>query len=437
MMEEYPWPGNLQELEALVAADARGREPPTRSAPTTSCRAASPSRRCLRPRVGVLLDETTPSARAPRPVAHDERRRGRSSALGRRSSRKRRRRGAGARRGARRRAPRGDGALGRLVGALSHEVRNPLATIRTFAELLPRRFQDPEFRERFAGDGARRRRAHRRAGRAPGRGGRAAAARAARRWTSRRCSRSCSRSGATRSAQRSLLVLKELETSAPQALGDREQLRLAFDALLGKCLEWVPERGDVYIASRHHATGPGAAVRRCACCCASTRRARRSGAPGVSLAETSLDLMIAEIIVRAQGGDFAVARDGRRGDADRGGPARAGLGTLRSSCASLRAARDGGWRERVFAAACGDPLAGARYAEAIRELRSVAPRCALRLPTMRMGGRVLVVDDERGVRESLRMLLGEECTVAEAASVDEALARRREPRRRISCCSTW
>ena len=38
-----------------------------------------------------------------------------------------------------------------------------------------------------------------------------------------------------------------------------------------------------------------------------------------------------------------------------------------------------------------------------------------------MGGRVLVVDDERGVRESLRMLLGEECTVAEAASVEEGL----------------
>jgi DNA-binding NtrC family response regulator len=39
-----------------------------------------------------------------------------------------------------------------------------------------------------------------------------------------------------------------------------------------------------------------------------------------------------------------------------------------------------------------------------------------------MGGRVLVVDDERGVRESLRMLLGSECTVAEASSVDEGLA---------------
>ena len=35
---------------------------------------------------------------------------------------------------------------------------------------------------------------------------------------------------------------------------------------------------------------------------------------------------------------------------------------------------------------------------------------------------MLVVDDERGVRESLRMLLGEECTVAEAGSVDEGLA---------------
>jgi DNA-binding NtrC family response regulator len=39
-----------------------------------------------------------------------------------------------------------------------------------------------------------------------------------------------------------------------------------------------------------------------------------------------------------------------------------------------------------------------------------------------MGGRVLIVDDERGVRESLRMLLADECSVAEAGSVDDALA---------------
>jgi DNA-binding NtrC family response regulator len=44
-----------------------------------------------------------------------------------------------------------------------------------------------------------------------------------------------------------------------------------------------------------------------------------------------------------------------------------------------------------------------------------------RYAALAMGGRVLVVDDERGVRESLRMLLGTDCTVTEASSVDEAL----------------
>ena len=34
----------------------------------------------------------------------------------------------------------------------------------------------------------------------------------------------------------------------------------------------------------------------------------------------------------------------------------------------------------------------------------------------------MVVDDEPGVRESLRMLLGDECEVVPAASVDEGLA---------------
>jgi len=40
-------------------------------------------------------------------------------------------------------------SLGQLAAELLHEIRNPLACIKTFVELLPERFDDPEFRERF------------------------------------------------------------------------------------------------------------------------------------------------------------------------------------------------------------------------------------------------------------------------------------------------
>ena len=37
-----------------------------------------------------------------------------------------------------------------LAAAISHEVRNPLVAISTFAQLLPTRYSDPEFREQFS-----------------------------------------------------------------------------------------------------------------------------------------------------------------------------------------------------------------------------------------------------------------------------------------------
>jgi len=36
-----------------------------------------------------------------------------------------------------------------LAAAMSHEVRNPLVAISTFAQLLPERYTDPEFRQQF------------------------------------------------------------------------------------------------------------------------------------------------------------------------------------------------------------------------------------------------------------------------------------------------
>ncbi|HEY2388107.1 MAG TPA: HAMP domain-containing sensor histidine kinase [Candidatus Binatia bacterium] len=41
-------------------------------------------------------------------------------------------------------------SLGVLSAGLAHEIRNPLAAMRTFAQLLPERWQDEEFRTEFA-----------------------------------------------------------------------------------------------------------------------------------------------------------------------------------------------------------------------------------------------------------------------------------------------
>lgn len=298
VLEEYPWPGNLQELEGLVVETlAAGAADPIRA--DDLVRGGEPFAALPATQVGTLLEEE-PGPEPSEEEADAEEVLDRLAATLPRASEQPAVPDAGAAP-----APSGEGALGRLVGALSHEVRNPLATIRTFAELLPHRFEDPEFRDRFAEmvrDDVGRIDAlvERLAGVADlGRPKREKVD-----VTALLEELLAERREAIR--KRSLLVLKELETSAPQATGDREQLRIAFDALLGKCLEWVPERGDVYIASRHHESGlAGNASMRV------LLRFHTPGAPssppGVSLAETSLDLMIAEIIVRAQGGDFAVA----------------------------------------------------------------------------------------------------------------------------------
>lgn len=141
-----------------------------------------------------------------------------------------------------------------LVRAVAHEVRNPLVSIRTFSELLPDHYDDPDFRTHF------------------------------REMVSqdvRRIDDAVSRlqnmvdmreikSEPVDVAQlletllderreeiqmRRLLVLKELDHNYPHVLGDAQQLRDAFAGLLHRALSRVSDRGDIYIASKHHRAG--------------------------------------------------------------------------------------------------------------------------------------------------------------------------------------
>jgi nitrogen-specific signal transduction histidine kinase len=41
-------------------------------------------------------------------------------------------------------------SLGTLSAGMAHEIKNPLVSIKTFAQLLPERYQDPDFRETFS-----------------------------------------------------------------------------------------------------------------------------------------------------------------------------------------------------------------------------------------------------------------------------------------------
>ncbi|MDG2050704.1 MAG: sigma 54-interacting transcriptional regulator [Myxococcota bacterium] len=187
--------------------------------------------------------------------------------------------------------------LRQTIRALVHDVRNPLVSIRTFSELLPEHYDDPEFRDHF----------------------------------SELVGRDVNRidEAVTRLHEiidltelksapvdiahlleqllddhreeiqdRRLLVLKELDHSGSYALGDGQLLRDAFSALIRRAIEAVDERGDVYLASRQH---PNAQSERPTLRVLIRFSTEAGSAPGQA---TQLDLVMAQSIIRALGGTF-------------------------------------------------------------------------------------------------------------------------------------
>jgi signal transduction histidine kinase len=107
--------------------------------------------------------------------------------------------------------------------------------------------------------------------------------------------------------ERRLVVLEELDRARPFALGDAAQLGFALELLIEGALEWVPPRGDLYVATRHQpAAADRAAVLR-------IEVRMRGDSDGLGFADQSLAAAVAEAVVRAHGGSF-VAESGPSGD---------------------------------------------------------------------------------------------------------------------------
>jgi signal transduction histidine kinase len=205
-----------------------------------------------------------------------------------------------------------DDLLQRLVKSVAHQVRNPLVAIRTFASLLPERFEDSEFRGRFrevvgSDLGRIERVLDRLSGFAALEPARVApvdvAALIERLLEERR----------SRIQERRLLVLKEIDSTSPLALCDQARLRFALESLVDRALDWAPERANLYLASKHHPAGlRGApAVRVLIRFHTGSPTAR---APSVDVAApedlspryTSIEIVLAELLIGSQNGALTV-----------------------------------------------------------------------------------------------------------------------------------
>ena len=297
VLEEYPWPGNLRELEAVVeqslatsGADPVGPEdllldgeplaPLDFEAPVASPRFATRSTPAVETAsppeqadVESLLDAIGPYEASETETTDVE--------------------------------PHTPN-LHQLAAAVGHELRGPLAAIRSFAERLPEQHADAEFRGEF----------------------------------SKRVGENVVRSENIVSQlehlaelealapepvdvsalleellekrreairARRLVVLEELDPARSRAYCDPHQLRACLEAVLDKALALVPERGDAYLASRRLEPGANSQARvRVLLRYRAPQSREASSGRAVASSANALDFAVADLLVRAQGGSLTL-----------------------------------------------------------------------------------------------------------------------------------
>ena len=141
-----------------------------------------------------------------------------------------------------------DPAWRKLARSLSHEIRNPLVSIRTFTELLPDHYADETFRARFQDlvgkDISHIQDVVTRLAKAAARDHLAREPVDVSALVDRLLAERRDAIGRSR-----LVVLCELERSLPFALADAEALEIALAGLIDRALDSLPERGDLFLAS--------------------------------------------------------------------------------------------------------------------------------------------------------------------------------------------
>lgn len=305
VLSQHPWPGNLRELDAVLTRtlSSRSAQPilPAHlcfegvEAPPELDPAADPTTSPFElPEAEIVVEEGPTAAQAP---GEDEAEIDAALELVAADADT-------PEAAAPRDAARAGGDWQALVRALTHELRNPLVSIRTFSELLPERWNDSEFRERFAAlVGEDVRRIDEVVSRLSHLLGQTAATGAV--DTAELLDTLLDERRADVEARR-LLVLKELERDRPHAKGDPQQLREVLSGLLGRALAQVPERGDLYVASRYHEDGvAGGPMLRILLRYAHAPRGEAT-AEGLGPDETSLELALAERVVAALGGSVTL-----------------------------------------------------------------------------------------------------------------------------------
>ncbi len=145
-------------------------------------------------------------------------------------------------------APPEDPAWRKLARSLSHEIRNPLVSIRTFTELLPEHHADETFRARFqelvGKDVAHIQDVVTRLAKAAARDRMASEPVDVSALIDRLLADRRDTIGRHRR-----VVLCELERTAPFALGDAEALEIALAGLIDRALDSLPEQGDLFLAT--------------------------------------------------------------------------------------------------------------------------------------------------------------------------------------------